>query len=196
MAQFVNDGRKLGDRGSFKDAAQGEFNVELPLRCVFETPTIAQLAPIIDELRHQSLTHAQNITRLDRSTYRRRQSNLSETGFIGSSENDLTSHSQEADTPSHYSDRPPAANLLCQQPGSRSISTQTLRWDADPVQSRKSLERRQLRSGNGLGCTLRSGSGAFGAGKPFVDAQTAPRSGVSTAATDLPFLAPRCAVFN
>ncbi|MCT7982368.1 amino acid adenylation domain-containing protein [Laspinema sp. A4] len=33
-----------------------KFGFELPLRCVFEAPTIAQLAPVIQELKQQNLT--------------------------------------------------------------------------------------------------------------------------------------------
>jgi len=53
------------------------FEVELPLRRIFETPTIAQLAPIIDTLCDSALMQSPSIVQLDRSAYRWRRSGLS-----------------------------------------------------------------------------------------------------------------------
>ncbi|WP_199296744.1 non-ribosomal peptide synthetase [Leptolyngbya sp. FACHB-711] len=57
------------------------FEVELPLRRVFETPTIAQLAPAIDRLRDSTLIQSPPIGRLERSVYRWQRSKRSESDF-------------------------------------------------------------------------------------------------------------------
>ncbi|MBD2460792.1 amino acid adenylation domain-containing protein [Oscillatoria sp. FACHB-1407] len=54
------------------------FELELPLKSVFEAPTIAQLAPILETLRDAIATpQAPPIVRLDRAAYRRKRSMLS-----------------------------------------------------------------------------------------------------------------------
>jgi amino acid adenylation domain-containing protein len=53
------------------------FKLELPLKSVFEAPTIAQLAPFLDRLRHSTVTaKIPPLVRLDRSAYRRKRSVL------------------------------------------------------------------------------------------------------------------------
>lgn len=53
------------------------FEVELPLKSVFAAPTIAQLAPILDALRDNTLTpQVPPLIYLDRSAYRRKRSQL------------------------------------------------------------------------------------------------------------------------
>ncbi|MBW4515816.1 MAG: amino acid adenylation domain-containing protein [Timaviella obliquedivisa GSE-PSE-MK23-08B] len=54
------------------------FGLELPLKNVFEAPTIAQLSPLIDTLRNTPLTlQAPPLVSLDRSVYRHKRSTLS-----------------------------------------------------------------------------------------------------------------------
>ncbi len=53
------------------------FGLELPLKCVFEAPAIAQLAPILDSLCDTPLTpKIPPLVRLDRSAHRRKRSAL------------------------------------------------------------------------------------------------------------------------
>jgi amino acid adenylation domain-containing protein len=53
------------------------FELELPLKSVFEAPTIAQLAPILETLRDTTSTpKVPPLVRLDRSAYRRQRSTL------------------------------------------------------------------------------------------------------------------------
>lgn len=53
------------------------FGLELPLKKVFEAPTIAQLAPILETLSDTTLTPTiPPLVRLDRSSHRRKQSTL------------------------------------------------------------------------------------------------------------------------
>lgn len=53
------------------------LKVELPLKSIFEAPTIAQLAPILDTLRDRPITTTvPPIVRLDRSAYRRHRSRV------------------------------------------------------------------------------------------------------------------------
>ncbi|MGG6268953.1 amino acid adenylation domain-containing protein [Leptolyngbya sp. AN03gr2] len=51
------------------------FGIELPLKNVFEAPTIAQLAPVLDQLQEISTPTIPSLVPLDRTAYRRKRSN-------------------------------------------------------------------------------------------------------------------------
>jgi amino acid adenylation domain-containing protein len=55
------------------------FGLELPLQTVFESPTIAQLAPILDTLHQTPTPKVPPLVRLDRAAHRRSRSQLSST---------------------------------------------------------------------------------------------------------------------
>ncbi|BAU12353.1 McnC protein [Leptolyngbya sp. NIES-3755] len=54
------------------------FGVELPLKNVFEAPTIAQLAPVLDQLQETTSPTIPPLVPLDRTAYRRKRSNPSQ----------------------------------------------------------------------------------------------------------------------
>lgn len=62
------------------------FELELPLKSVFEAPTIAQLAPMIEALETIPAPKIPPIVRLDRSAYRRQHSALSENAQMNDSQ--------------------------------------------------------------------------------------------------------------
>ncbi|PSB16207.1 hypothetical protein C7B76_12015, partial [filamentous cyanobacterium CCP2] len=55
------------------------FGLELPLQKIFEAPTIAQLAPILETLRNAASPPIPPLVRLDRSAHRRKRSTLPST---------------------------------------------------------------------------------------------------------------------